>query len=312
MSHMANTQVSLWVDDETLEMAQIVANSEDRKRAYVLNRWLERGRVEQCGDGVRPSGDSEKNREVSATGEAHLNGGPVPVFGLGQYSVRGGGDLSVVGVNHEEIDRALEGAPKEIEERLNKVVLENHPLADSGFQTLRPPFDEPTKQFLENSGFDPAHVEKVSKLATTDQIYKRLADNLEAQKEPLVIDDAAATEFFKNVEPPKVPEEHYVNLKLLQEVSERLTGADPALVMEMNKATSPTSKRTATAAGRDQKVDVPKVAKAISKKIAEVSASTVSQIEKSAHPKIGEKCPHGWANWLQCDKCNAKLAENEL
>ncbi len=29
-------------------------------------------------------------------------------------------------------------------------------------------------------------------------------------------------------------------------------------------------------------------------------------------PKIGEKCPHGWANWLQCDKCNTKLAEEEF
>lgn len=25
--------------------------------------------------------------------------------------------------------------------------------------------------------------------------------------------------------------------------------------------------------------------------------------------KIGEKCPHGWANWLQCPKCNPKAAE---
>lgn len=22
--------------------------------------------------------------------------------------------------------------------------------------------------------------------------------------------------------------------------------------------------------------------------------------------KIGEKCPHGWANWLQCPKCNQR------
>lgn len=24
------------------------------------------------------------------------------------------------------------------------------------------------------------------------------------------------------------------------------------------------------------------------------------------HPKIGEKCPHGWANWMQCPKCNSR------
>lgn len=23
--------------------------------------------------------------------------------------------------------------------------------------------------------------------------------------------------------------------------------------------------------------------------------------------KIGEKCPHGWSNWLQCPKCNQKV-----
>jgi hypothetical protein len=24
------------------------------------------------------------------------------------------------------------------------------------------------------------------------------------------------------------------------------------------------------------------------------------------HPKFGEKCPHDWSNWLQCDICNPR------
>lgn len=26
-------------------------------------------------------------------------------------------------------------------------------------------------------------------------------------------------------------------------------------------------------------------------------------------PKIGQKCPHGWANWLQCKVCNERLSK---
>jgi hypothetical protein len=31
-------------------------------------------------------------------------------------------------------------------------------------------------------------------------------------------------------------------------------------------------------------------------------------IESIVEPKhkVGEKCPHGWANWMQCDKCNGR------
>lgn len=31
----------------------------------------------------------------------------------------------------------------------------------------------------------------------------------------------------------------------------------------------------------------------------------IEEVVRPAH-KVGEKCPHGWANWMQCPKCNGR------
>jgi predicted nucleic acid-binding Zn-ribbon protein len=35
-------------------------------------------------------------------------------------------------------------------------------------------------------------------------------------------------------------------------------------------------------------------------------AAAVDRLAKP-HPKIGEKCPHGWSSWFLCPKCNSKV-----
>lgn len=33
------------------------------------------------------------------------------------------------------------------------------------------------------------------------------------------------------------------------------------------------------------------------------AVAKLSEALAKPRPKVGEKCPHGWANWLQCEKC---------
>lgn len=34
--------------------------------------------------------------------------------------------------------------------------------------------------------------------------------------------------------------------------------------------------------------------------------AAVVETLSSPHPKAGEKCPHGWSNWMQCGNCNPR------
>lgn len=225
---MTNKQVTLWVDDETLEMAQVVADSEDRSRAYVLNRWLENGRRTQCGDGVRPSSDSEKNREFS-------------------------GEDVWIDIAHNAAQAVSPGPGF----RSGSPIADSLGSAELGpiLKMMHPPEDTP----LADSGF--------------------------------------------STSAPNVPEEHFVNLKLLQDTAEQQLGV--ADMADMLKADAdPHSRTIKGVAMAEQQRNVK------AKKIAEVSAPDpspvkVSQIEKS--PVAGSSFQHDpkTCKVYECGRCKA-------
>jgi hypothetical protein len=111
-------------------------------------------------------------------------------------------------------------------------------------------------------------------------------------------------EFFDGPIPP-VPDSAFAYEKKLRDAAQDLTGADPGILNAPEKLGA----RTAAGIERVDQQLTKKATVTKSKKIAIVSSPDAPPPVSAAVPKIGEKCPHGWANWLQCGKCNSKLAE---
>ncbi len=301
--YMANIQISVFIPEEWVASADGVAEAEDRSRNQIMSRWLEKGMAREGFDALGNKAQEKKSGSGSTGGFGdrkiplgdaaeieravlEYGGGsspaPDPVFGGNVILAPSTLDFPVAGFTAEG-----EQVPTDFVTAGGTVHMDASPVPDMGIDDL------PVAGFnsLANGAgsnaivanpdfvdFDitpPSGREVVKGGIPVEQIYQQVADSL-----------------------PKVPEKAFEFVEYLNYRMEKELSVDPGIVSQAEKI------HARTVQGVEKALDMQKAKRR--KKIAGVVASAPGA---GSTPKIGEKCLHGWANWLLCDICNLKAED---